>query len=105
MVGDDRGGPLHDRFPVGVGDAGDEDPAGREAVEITRRVEDDGRAGTDGLADRCALDQALPRAAVRRQRRNVVVRRRDCTVSGRAWTTASSPVRPSLAHSRSMGYP
>ena len=28
---------------------------------------------------------------------------RDCTVSGRAWTTNSSPVRPSLAHSTSIG--
>lgn len=44
MVGNDRGSLLHDGFPVGVSDARDKHPAGREAVEIHRRVEDNDRA-------------------------------------------------------------
>ncbi len=61
MVGDDRGGLLHDRFPVRVGDACDEHSAGREPVEVDGRVQGDDRATADGLTDRDALDQGLSR--------------------------------------------
>ncbi len=57
MVGDDGGGPLHDRFPVRVGDTGDEHPAGREAVEVDGRVQDDDGPAADRLADSDAVHE------------------------------------------------
>ena len=43
------------------------------------------------------------RAALDRKGRCWLLVRRDWTVSGRAWTTNRSPLRPSLAHSTSIG--
>ncbi len=57
VVGDDGGSPLHDRLPVRVGDAGDEHPAGREAVEVDGSVQNDDRPAADGFADGDAVDE------------------------------------------------
>ena len=56
-VGHDRGGALHDRFPVRVGHVRDQDVAGLEGGHLVNRGEDADAAGTDALADGAALDQ------------------------------------------------
>ena len=56
-VGHDRGGALHDRFPVRVGHVRDQDVAGLEGGHLVDRGEDADAAGADALADGAALDQ------------------------------------------------
>ena len=58
-VGDDRGGALHDRLPVGVGHVGDEHLALVEVVHLLDRGHHPHRAGADLLADGAALDDDL----------------------------------------------
>src|SRR5690606_4348851 len=58
-VGHDGGGPLHHRFPVGVGHVGDQDVAGLHPVHLGDRPDHLGHAGADALADGTALAQDL----------------------------------------------
>ena len=58
-VGDDRGGPLHDRLPIGVGHVGDEHLALDELVHLVDRGQHADGAGADLLPDRATLDQHL----------------------------------------------
>ena len=56
-VGDDRGGALHHRFPVGIGHVGDQHVAGLDAVHVLDRADHARPAGADLLADRAALGE------------------------------------------------
>ncbi len=56
-VGDDGGGPFHDRFPVRVGHVGHQYIAGPDTVHLGNVVDDAHRAGTDLLADGASLGQ------------------------------------------------
>ncbi len=62
MIGDDRRRPLHDRHPVGVGVAGDQDGAVHEAVDIVRVLDKAHPPGHRRLADGKAGGQGAPLA-------------------------------------------
>jgi hypothetical protein len=59
VVGDDGGGLLHDRDPVGVGRPGDEDRPFDEAVDVLRVLDQADAARDGGVADREALQEFL----------------------------------------------
>ena len=87
----------------GIRDLGDEDLAGAELVRLTRIVKHADAPVDDAVADGETLDDR-GRAPFHRVEVQLRVRAlRLCTVSGRAWTTKSSPLTPSLAHSMSIG--
>ena len=56
-VRDDRGGALHDRFPIGIGHVGDQHVAGLDAVHVLDRADHARLAGADLLADRAAFGE------------------------------------------------
>ena len=60
-VGDDGGGALHDRLPVGVGHVGDQDVAGLNLLHVLEAMNHPRRAGADAVADATAggQDRAL----------------------------------------------
>ena len=90
----------------GVGLVGDQDFAVAELVQDLRRP---GSTRTGPLADLLADAAARARSTGPLLACSVYDLERipsaccDCTVSGRACTMNSSPVRPSLAHSMSIG--
>ncbi len=61
-VGDDGGGALHHRFPVGVGHVGDEHVAGLDLVHFADVVHEPHGAGTDLLPDGTAFGEHRPLA-------------------------------------------
>ncbi len=58
-VGDDRARALHHRFPVGIGQLGDEDVTRLHAVHFARRLHEPHRPLADLLADRAAARERL----------------------------------------------
>ena len=56
-VSDDRRGPLHDGFPIGVGHVRDQHLAGLKAWHVLRAGDDTGAARTDTLPDAPAAHQ------------------------------------------------
>ena len=58
-IGDDRGSPLHDRFPIGIGHVGDQHIAVLHPAHFLDIGDDPGRAGADSLADAAPADQHL----------------------------------------------
>ena len=66
MLGDDRGGALHDRHPVRVRGLGDQDGAIREAANLRRIANEADLAGDNGIANAETRDQPPPRQFRRR---------------------------------------
>ena len=54
-VGDDGGGALHHRLPVGIGHVGDQYISGLHALHVGQGADHAGHAAADLLADRAAL--------------------------------------------------
>src|SRR5690606_22595494 len=58
-VGHNRGGALHDRFPVGIGHVGDQNIAELYPVHFSRVAHDAYRAAADLLSNGSALSKHL----------------------------------------------
>ena len=57
MIGDDRRGALHDRHPIGVGGAGDQNRTIDEAADVAWILDQADTAGDGRIADAQAGDQ------------------------------------------------
>ena len=76
VIGDDRRGALHDRHPIGIGGAGDQDRTVDEAADIARILDQADAAGDGRIADAQAGDQppAFALDRIGSQRRHVAAR-------------------------------